>query len=151
MQSINWYLFFWLVIGFYVQFFQEAERAVTKKEGINFARKYGCLFIECSAKTRVNVQQCFEELILKVHNLDTFFFLSYETPVFVFFPFVFQFHPASIFKHVCVCVCVCFPVFVWSNFSLWLNYEMEYNEWMNGGMICRFLIHQPSWLRVPRQ
>ncbi|KAI8003636.1 Ras-related protein RABC1 [Camellia lanceoleosa] len=45
--------------------FQESERDVTKKEGINFARKYGCLFIECSAKTRVNVQQCFEELILK--------------------------------------------------------------------------------------
>ncbi|KAF5960595.1 hypothetical protein HYC85_001804 [Camellia sinensis] len=48
---------------------QESERVVTKKEGINFAREYGCLFIECSAKTRVNVQQCFEELILKI--LDT--------------------------------------------------------------------------------
>ncbi|XP_019181727.1 PREDICTED: ras-related protein RABC1-like [Ipomoea nil] len=48
---------------------KEGERAVTKKEGINFAREYGCLFIECSAKTRVNVQQCFEELILKI--LDT--------------------------------------------------------------------------------
>ncbi|CAL5365594.1 unnamed protein product [Camellia sinensis] len=47
----------------------ESERVVTKKEGINFAREYGCLFIECSAKTRVNVQQCFEELILKI--LDT--------------------------------------------------------------------------------
>lgn len=45
---------------------QESNRAVTKKEGINFARDYGCLFIECSAKTRVNVQQCFEELVLKV-------------------------------------------------------------------------------------
>ncbi|THG02139.1 hypothetical protein TEA_020171 [Camellia sinensis var. sinensis] len=48
---------------------KESERVVTKKEGINFAREYGCLFIECSAKTRVNVQQCFEELILKI--LDT--------------------------------------------------------------------------------
>lgn len=47
-------------------FFQESERVVTKKEGINFAREYGCLFIECSAKTRANVQQCFEELVLKV-------------------------------------------------------------------------------------
>lgn len=46
--------------------FQESDRVVTKKEGINFAREYGCLFIECSAKTRVNVQQCFEELVLKV-------------------------------------------------------------------------------------
>lgn len=48
---------------------KEGERVVTKKEGINFAREYGCLFIECSAKTRVNVQQCFEELVLKI--LDT--------------------------------------------------------------------------------
>ncbi|TXG60389.1 hypothetical protein EZV62_014962 [Acer yangbiense] len=48
---------------------KESERVVTKKEGINFAREYGCLFTECSAKTRVNVQQCFEELVLKI--LDT--------------------------------------------------------------------------------
>ncbi|KAJ7957024.1 Ras-related protein [Quillaja saponaria] len=48
---------------------KDSDRAVTKKEGINFAREYGCLFIECSAKTRVNVQQCFEELVLKI--LDT--------------------------------------------------------------------------------
>ncbi|XP_059643956.1 ras-related protein RABC1-like isoform X2 [Cornus florida] len=48
---------------------KENERVVTRKEGINFARECGCLFIECSAKTRVNVQQCFEELVLKI--LDT--------------------------------------------------------------------------------
>ncbi|KAM0004405.1 putative small GTP-binding protein [Helianthus debilis subsp. tardiflorus] len=48
---------------------KENERVVTKKEGIDFAREYGCLFIECSAKTRVNVEQCFEELVLKI--LDT--------------------------------------------------------------------------------
>lgn len=47
-------------------FYQESERVVTKKEGIEFAREYGCLFLECSAKTRVNVEQCFEELVLKV-------------------------------------------------------------------------------------
>ncbi|XP_057496864.1 ras-related protein RABC1-like [Actinidia eriantha] len=45
---------------------KESERVVTKKEGINFARDYGCLFIECSAKTQANVQQCFEELVLKI-------------------------------------------------------------------------------------
>ncbi|XP_074562160.1 ras-related protein RABC1-like [Curcuma longa] len=45
---------------------KENERVVTKKEGINFAREYGCLFLECSAKTRVNVEQCFEELVLKI-------------------------------------------------------------------------------------
>nr|DAD22681.1 TPA_asm: hypothetical protein HUJ06_024144 [Nelumbo nucifera] len=48
---------------------KESERVVTKKEGLEFAREYGCLFIECSAKTRVNVEQCFEELVLKI--LDT--------------------------------------------------------------------------------
>ncbi|XVE95606.1 hypothetical protein REPUB_Repub02eG0113200 [Reevesia pubescens] len=45
---------------------KESERVVNKKEGIDFAREYGCLFIECSAKTRVNVEQCFEELVLKI-------------------------------------------------------------------------------------
>ncbi|KAL5784266.1 hypothetical protein ACOSQ2_006658 [Xanthoceras sorbifolium] len=44
-------------------------RVVTKKEEINFARESECFYIECSAKTRVNVQQCFEELVLKI--LDT--------------------------------------------------------------------------------
>lgn len=48
---------------------KESDRVVTKKEGIEFAREYGCLFLECSAKTRVNVEQCFEELVLKI--LDT--------------------------------------------------------------------------------
>ncbi|XP_047980630.1 ras-related protein RABC1-like [Salvia hispanica] len=48
---------------------KDSERVVSKKEGIDFAREYGCLFIECSAKTRVNVEQCFEELVLKI--LDT--------------------------------------------------------------------------------
>lgn len=48
---------------------KEQDRVVTKKEGMDFAREYGCLFIECSAKTRVNVEQCFEELVLKI--LDT--------------------------------------------------------------------------------
>ncbi|EEF42041.1 ras-related protein RABC1 [Ricinus communis] len=45
---------------------KESERVVSKKEGIDFARQYGCLFIECSAKTRANVEQCFEELVLKI-------------------------------------------------------------------------------------
>lgn len=59
-------------------FLQESERVVTKKEGIDFAREYGCLFLECSAKTRVNVEQCFEELVLKVPNtLALFSFLPF--------------------------------------------------------------------------
>lgn len=55
-----------LILTQIILIFQESDRVVTKKEGINFARESGCLFIECSAKTRVNVQQCFEELVLKV-------------------------------------------------------------------------------------
>ncbi|KAK9167240.1 hypothetical protein Scep_002431 [Stephania cephalantha] len=45
---------------------KEGERVVTKREGIEFARQQGCLFLECSAKTRTNVEQCFEELVLKI-------------------------------------------------------------------------------------
>lgn len=45
---------------------KDAERVVSKQEGIAFARQYGCLFLECSAKTRVNVEHCFEELVLKI-------------------------------------------------------------------------------------
>ncbi|XAR73172.1 hypothetical protein NMG60_11007046 [Bertholletia excelsa] len=47
---------------------KDNERLVTRKEGIDLAREYGCLFIECSAKTRANVQQCFDELVLKVNK-----------------------------------------------------------------------------------
>lgn len=42
---------------------------VSKQEGIAMARQWGCLFLECSAKTRVNVQACFEELVQKVFFL----------------------------------------------------------------------------------
>ena len=46
--------------------FQESERAVSREEGIALAKDLGCLFLECSAKTRENVGHCFEELALKV-------------------------------------------------------------------------------------
>ncbi|KAF9594179.1 hypothetical protein IFM89_028836 [Coptis chinensis] len=52
--------------------FQDSERDVTREEGIALAKECGCLFLESSAKTRENVQQCFEELaskILEVPNL----------------------------------------------------------------------------------
>lgn len=59
---------------------QESERVVSKKEGIDFAREYGCLFLECSAKTRVNVEQCFEELVLKVHIVEALFVFFQNFP-----------------------------------------------------------------------
>ncbi|CAD5164050.1 unnamed protein product [Musa acuminata subsp. malaccensis] len=45
---------------------KEADRMVTREEGNAFANEYGCLFLECSAKTRANVERCFEELALKI-------------------------------------------------------------------------------------
>ncbi|WOL09902.1 ras-related protein RABC2a-like [Canna indica] len=45
---------------------KEADRMVTREEGLAFAKEYGCLFLECSAKTRANVEKCFEELALKI-------------------------------------------------------------------------------------
>ncbi|XP_040961238.1 ras-related protein RABC2a isoform X2 [Gossypium hirsutum] len=45
---------------------RESERAVSKEEGIELAKELGCTFIECSAKTGQNVQQCFEDLSLKI-------------------------------------------------------------------------------------
>lgn len=46
--------------------FQDVERAVSKDEGISLAKELGGLFLECSARTRENVEQCFQELALKV-------------------------------------------------------------------------------------
>ncbi|KAL5217982.1 hypothetical protein ABZP36_018666 [Zizania latifolia] len=42
------------------------ERMVTREEGLAFAQESGCLFLESSAKTRENVEKCFEELALKI-------------------------------------------------------------------------------------
>ncbi|XLS58402.1 hypothetical protein HN51_008157 [Arachis hypogaea] len=44
----------------------ESERAVSREEGLALAKELGCLLLESSAKTRENVEQCFEELALKV-------------------------------------------------------------------------------------
>ncbi|KAF6167702.1 hypothetical protein GIB67_017197 [Kingdonia uniflora] len=45
---------------------RDSERAVTREEGLALAEENGCLFFECSAKTRENVKQCFEKLALKI-------------------------------------------------------------------------------------
>ncbi|KAK8999303.1 hypothetical protein V6N11_070478 [Hibiscus sabdariffa] len=44
---------------------RDGERAVTREEGMALAQQRKCLFLECSAKTRANVHQCFKDLILK--------------------------------------------------------------------------------------
>eukprot|EP01102_Stenamoeba_stenopodia_P010227 TRINITY_DN3062_c0_g1_i1.p1 TRINITY_DN3062_c0_g1~~TRINITY_DN3062_c0_g1_i1.p1 ORF type:complete len:204 (+),score=45.76 TRINITY_DN3062_c0_g1_i1:451-1062(+) len=45
------------------------DRDVTKSEGAEYARSKAMVFIECSAKTRLGIQQAFEELVQKI--LDT--------------------------------------------------------------------------------
>ncbi|KAM0922125.1 hypothetical protein ACQ4PT_006361 [Festuca glaucescens] len=45
---------------------KDEERLVTREEGLAFAQECGCLFLESSAKTRENVEKCFEELALKI-------------------------------------------------------------------------------------
>ncbi|XP_050208897.1 ras-related protein RABC2a-like [Mercurialis annua] len=45
---------------------KDSERAVSKEEGMALAAKHNCSFLECSAKTRANVQQCFKDLTLKI-------------------------------------------------------------------------------------
>lgn len=48
---------------------KEKDRAVSRDEGLAFAREKKMLFMECSAKTKLGVEQAFEELVQKV--LDT--------------------------------------------------------------------------------
>ncbi|KAL9290854.1 Ras-related protein RABC2b [Arabidopsis thaliana] len=56
---------------------RESERKVSREEGMALAKDLNCLFHECSARTRENVNGCFEELALKVRkNLDDPFSLS---------------------------------------------------------------------------
>ncbi|CAA2986436.1 ras-related protein RABC2a-like [Olea europaea var. sylvestris] len=45
---------------------KDSERAVTVEEGMALAQKHKCLFLECSARTRENVQQLFKELTMKI-------------------------------------------------------------------------------------
>lgn len=57
----------WILKTISCVIFQESERAVSKEEGMALAQQHRCLFLECSAKTRENVQQCFNDLSLKVY------------------------------------------------------------------------------------
>lgn len=46
----------------------KGNHAVSKEEGLRFARKHRMLFIEASAKTKEGVQTAFEELVEKVSS-----------------------------------------------------------------------------------
>ncbi|KAL0477274.1 Ras-related protein Rab [Acrasis kona] len=47
------------------------QRQVTKQMGEKFARDHNMVFIECSAKTRVGVEQTFEEIARKILETDS--------------------------------------------------------------------------------
>jgi len=47
----------------------KSEREVSREEAAKFAKAKSMLFIECSAKTKLGIQQAFEELVQKI--LDT--------------------------------------------------------------------------------
>ncbi|XP_010490837.1 PREDICTED: ras-related protein RABC2a-like [Camelina sativa] len=48
-----------------------SEREVSRDEGIDLAKELNCMFLECSATTRQNVEQCFEELALKIMEVPS--------------------------------------------------------------------------------
>ncbi|KAJ9068748.1 Ras- protein Rab-18 [Entomophthora muscae] len=50
---------------------KETVRAVTRQEGIDYARSMETLFIECSAKTKLGIQQAVEELVRKIISTPT--------------------------------------------------------------------------------
>ncbi|PWA75326.1 Ran GTPase [Artemisia annua] len=50
---------------------KDTERFVSREEGIALAKELNCLFLECSARTRENVHQCFEELALKIMEVPS--------------------------------------------------------------------------------
>ena len=43
----------------------QEEREVTEAEGHAFAREHATLFVECSAKTKVGIEQVFAEAVTK--------------------------------------------------------------------------------------
>ncbi|KAI8093579.1 ras family-domain-containing protein [Halteromyces radiatus] len=45
---------------------KEASRVVTYQEGADLARRLQTLFVECSAKTKIGVEEAFEELVTKI-------------------------------------------------------------------------------------
>jgi len=44
------------------------SRVVAASEGADLARSFGCKFLESSAKSRVNVEECFFELVREIRK-----------------------------------------------------------------------------------
>lgn len=48
----------------------EAERQVSKQEGEALARNFGCKFIETSAKSRLNVDNAFYDIVREIRRYN---------------------------------------------------------------------------------
>ncbi|KAH0848581.1 Ras-like protein [Fonsecaea pedrosoi CBS 271.37] len=48
----------------------ESERVVSKEEGAQLARQFGCKFIETSAKSRINVDNAFYDLVREIRRYN---------------------------------------------------------------------------------
>ncbi|KAL6044478.1 Ras GTPase [Balamuthia mandrillaris] len=44
----------------------EDERVISKEEGENLAKKFGCPFFETSAKLRINIEEAFTQLVVDI-------------------------------------------------------------------------------------
>ena len=44
------------------------QRVISTDQGQQLANKFGCLFMECSAKTKTNVEEVFKELIRLINK-----------------------------------------------------------------------------------
>lgn len=53
-------------VFFHTTTLQEDAREVSPKQGVDIAKRSGCLFVETSAKIDVAVEQAFTELVLKI-------------------------------------------------------------------------------------
>jgi GTPase KRas protein len=49
----------------------ESERQVTTAEGNDLARSFGCPFFETSAKSRINVEESFYQLVREIRKEAT--------------------------------------------------------------------------------
>jgi GTPase KRas protein len=48
----------------------ESERQVSKEEGVQMARNFNCKYIETSAKSRINVDNAFFDLVREIRRYD---------------------------------------------------------------------------------
>lgn len=59
-----------IIVGNKVDLDEPGQRAVTTKEGQDLAERYGAKFLECSAKTNINIREIFEQLVLYIDEVD---------------------------------------------------------------------------------